>query len=212
MKTGSLCTKIAYSDVATILCEELPINTCYPALPTGTCLWNSSDFLRWWLNPTELSSFCLPVLSPMACFRRAQISVLCLLGWCWVLGWAHGLDHCLGIWQGAMEWKCKRKMTVVESRLLFSHLLWVLGHVLLCIDHFIVLLFSPLYFHMLVMYSTTGGDWLSAFGSADVSLYWYLEGLSKCALEASLNLFFFSRAQKLSPINNAADIRKKLEL
>lgn len=29
----------------------------------------------------------------------------------------------------------------------------------------------PLYFHTLVTYSTAGGDCLSAFGSADVSLY-----------------------------------------
>lgn len=130
-----------------------------------------------------------------------------------------------GFWAGPMLWitvlesdkvlwsgSAKVRWQLWKADCFFFHLPWVLGHVLLCTDHFMALLFSPLYFHMLVMYSTAGGDWLSAFGSVDVSLYWYLEGMSKHALEASLCLFFFSRAQKLSPINNAADIRKKLEL
>lgn len=65
---------------------------------------------------------------------------------------------------------------------------------------------------MLVMYTTAGGDWLSARGSVGISLYWRLEGLSKGTLGASFNLAFFCRAQKLSPMNNAADIRKKLEV
>lgn len=193
----------------------------------STSNWNVLVKFQWLLEDGDLTqlnclSFCLLALGPMAvipCVALGELRSLCglcfvlrLLGWCWVLGWAHGLDHCLGVWQGPVEWKCKWKMTVMKSRLFFSHLSSVLGHVLLCADHFMVLLFFPLYFHMLVMYWTAGGDWLSAFGSVDVSLYWYLEGLSRHALEASLNLFFFSRAQKLSPINNAADIRKKLEL
>lgn len=64
---------------------------------------------------------------------------------------------------------------------------------------------------MLVIYMTAGGACPSASGLLGTSVYWYLEGLSPVTFGASFSLFFFSRAQKLSPMNSAADTMKKLE-
>lgn len=189
---------------------------------SSTSNWNVLVKFHWLLKGgvlTQLNwhSFCLLVLGPVAVipwFALGELRSLCALSPWLALGsglgsWSESvLESDMALWSRSAKgrwqlWKAD----------FFSHLPPVLGHVLLCTDYFIALLFFPLlYFHTLVMYSTAGGDWFSAFGSVDVSLYWYLEELSKCALEDSLNLFFFSRAQKLSPIKNAADRRKKLEL
>lgn len=110
--------------------------------------WNVLVKFQWLLKGGDLTqlnchSLCLLALGPTAVipwFALGELRSLCASSPWLVLGsglgpWS-GIGQGLGIWQGPMEWKCKRKMTVVESRLAFSHLPSVLGRALLGTDFF----------------------------------------------------------------------------